>query len=87
MSPFQIKIMLHHYCTTSQPYDGEESATAVASTIQELVKDEMLLFSFPENTSNYKITEKGKAYVEKLMSIPLPVETTVWTFPEDDHDI
>lgn len=83
MSPFQIKIMLHYH-TTPRPYDGTEGATAVASTTQELVRAEMLC---PAPDINYQLTKKGTVYVEKLMSTPYPIATTVWTFPEDNHDI
>lgn len=83
MSSFQINIMLHYY-TTPRPYDGEESDEAIASTTQELVKARML---YPAPNISYQLTKKGTVYVEKLISIPYPIETTVWAFPEDDHDI
>ncbi len=72
MSPLQIRLMVDYYVSV---VDFVESIQAA----NELVKLGMLQVVGSDVTS-YKITDKGKAYVGKLCSIPIPTETTVYTF-------
>lgn len=81
MSPLQIRIMLHYY-TNPEAWDGSSAVTW--DCVDELAGNGMLKI----NTTKpiVEITDKGSAYVNKLCSIPIPVETTTYTFPVEDEE-
>jgi len=82
MSPLQIRIMLH-YSYSAVKWD--EDSSAAKGAIDGFVINGMLN-SKAGLPPAYSITDKGKAYVKKLCSIPIPVETTTYTFPVEGEE-
>lgn len=84
MTPLHIQIMLHYYCTVT-PYAENDtqhrySAATIAYT-QQLVNADMLTSSTCKDV--YVVTEKGRAYIEALKAVQMPVEKTIWVQPGD----
>ena len=82
MSPLQIRIMLHY---SYSAVDWEEGSSAAKSALRNFVCDGML-YCNTDSTTKHFITEKGKAYVNKLCSIPIPVETITYSFVENEDE-
>lgn len=61
------------------------NADQIAEHCQGLISMGLLEYKqpTPENATSYKVTEKGVAYLESLLSVPLPESRTVWktTYP------
>lgn len=75
MTPLQLQMMLHYYAI-AEPYACRQSDHANSPEVmrqrEELIVDkliEVVLTSF----SGYQCTARGKAYVEMLCAMPLPV--------------
>ena len=80
MSPLQIRIMLHYYTTSG------DTLEAWPESVVELVDIGMLNYDSDFHVeAHYTITDKGRAYVSKLCSIPIPVETTTYTFVKGEE--
>ena len=83
MTPLEIEILLHYYCTRSDYRNGDFSAPAVRDAIDAFNGDLSLLCREetlqPERT--YKVTERGEAYIKFLCALPLPV--CVWMIPKE----
>ena len=72
MTPLEIGILLHYHYSTEDYRQGDFSAPAVRSTIDEF-RDKLNLLgpsAYPGQT--YQLTDRGKAYVRALCSLPLP---------------
>lgn len=71
MSPFEINIILHIYAS-AEPVGERYAGCLTAETLKRFVSLDLIdRGDFP------KITSKGVAYVEMLMSTPFPVEKFV----------
>lgn len=94
MTPLLIEIVLHYHCRADDYRGGDYSAPAVREGIDWL-RDEARLIEFvPEDARSlsrgtwgyipaaYRLTERGKTYVEALQSMPLPVQ--VWVMPKEE---
>lgn len=87
MSPLQIEILLHYYYSR-QPhiYTGSDSA---AEAFGYLVGNDMLRDRFSgmpciAGELRYELTDKGRFYIEYILSLPLPVEKTVYSIETKD---
>jgi len=81
MTPLKITMMLHYYAIAA-PYSEHNLAHARSSAVheqrQELLTDGMI-FQDDGRESGWGVTEKGRAYVDALLAIPLPV--CKWVIP------
>lgn len=81
MTPLQITMMLHYHAL-AQPYALHEPQHARSPAVFEqrssLIRDEMLALD-PDSMSGYRVTERGRAYVEALCALPLPIKK--WIMP------
>ena len=82
MSPLQIKIMLHYYAI---PTDWEDDSDASAQALGGFIRNGMLGYD-RSDTPNHFITHKGQAYVNHILAVPIPVETTPYTFPGEQEE-
>lgn len=66
-----IQIMLHHHAI-AEPYalrdPGHANSEATRAYHQDLVKQNMLIHDLAWH-SHYRVTEKGRAYVEALKEV------------------
>jgi len=79
ISPLGIGIILHYYAIARDYRDGDFSAPAVKDMINRLLEDDILEpIPLEENEFilTYRITERGRAYVNKILSLEYPVQ--VW---------
>ena len=84
MSPLEIEILLHYYSDFQTDYqDGDFSAPSVQDAIERF-RDELNLLEPTQSMDvyhdpHYRITERGRVFVEALCNMPLPVKT--WFMP------
>lgn len=69
-TPYQIEIVLHHYCSKA-PFPRRD-APAYGSTVADLVHDGILIDS--KDGTAIAATEMGNALVEMWCNTPLPVQ-------------
>lgn len=82
MSPLQIEILLHYYCSPGDYRDGDFSAPAVRETIDNFRGVDEMLRGCESGSRTYRLTDRGLAYVDALMRLPLPRK--VWAMPSLD---
>lgn len=84
MTPLHIQIMLHYYCQV-KPYAEKEPehrySEATQNYTQQLIHYGMLTYSQCKDV--FVVTEKGKAYVDALKAIKVPVEKIIYVQPGD----
>ena len=78
MSPLEIKIMLHYYAMPTA-WEGDSDAEVIA--LGDFIRNGMLGCD-KSDTPKHFITHKGYAYVDKLLSIPVPTERVTYSFEE-----
>jgi hypothetical protein len=86
LTPLHIRILLHYYYAASQW--GEESKSDSLQEFQcELCRMELLRHTKKDDV--YSITDRGRAHVEALKSLPLPelktVEKWVTPYPAEEN--
>lgn len=71
MTPLQIEILLHYYTRTGEYRDGDFSAPAVREAIVNFVTQLRLLgLVVSPGGPGLELTDRGLAYVERLLSVP-----------------
>lgn len=82
MTPFEISIMLHYYTRVDDFRCGDFSAQAAGDALTSFL-DLGLLREVPYTeggrAADYGITDRGRAYVEALKAVPLPIQK--WVMP------
>ena len=75
MTPLMIEILLHYYSCARDYRNGDFSAPAVREAIDWFRGEAGMLntHSVRDSDATYSLTDKGKFYVEYLLSIPIPV--------------
>ena len=84
MSPLEIEILLHYYYCPGDYQDGDFSAPAAVQNAIESFRDELNLLEPTQSMDvyhdpHYRITERGRVFVEVLCNMPLPVKQ--WVMP------
>lgn len=74
MSPLKIEIMLWHYAHGEDHPNALKGMNAWVDAFRDLLANDMLSNCNTENGMSLRITERGRAYVDFLMSVPLPVQ-------------
>ena len=73
MSPLEIRIMLHYFYSP-EDWSGQEDEQFVSTILNRFVRMGLLEQAADGyECAQYKITEKGTAYVEMLKDVPIPV--------------
>jgi hypothetical protein len=87
MTPLEIEIILHYGTRAYDFREGDFSAPAVRSTIDEFRTSPADLLE-PETDSSmgrtYRLTERGRFYFDELCKLPLPEYVLV--MPKRDAD-
>ena len=82
MTPFETYLLLWYYDPTNVPRpDWQHGRTR--GLVRELCNESGLLTKTSELNvvAAFDLTEKGKFYVEHLLSAQLPVQKSYWTIP------
>jgi hypothetical protein len=74
MSPYEIEVMLHYYSLTSDYPDIVDNPPVWRPTIEAFIEQGMLRerANDPRDCC-YFITDRGRAYVEHLCEVQLPI--------------
>ncbi len=73
MTPLALEIIIHYYYSPEDYREGDASAPAVKDTICSLFKNGLLEAAESSSSCKYRITDKGKFYVEEgLCKVPFP---------------
>jgi hypothetical protein len=80
-TPLHISIMLHYF-TTPTLIEHASSISTVEFTL-ELIREGLLASTNTVTTihtinNKYRVTDKGKAFINKILSTPIPVKVTTW---------
>ncbi len=80
MTPLEIEILLHYYTRAAGDYrDGDFSAPAVKDVI-DWFKGSLLEDNPDDAGTAYRITDRGRAYIEALTDVQLPIQK--WVMPD-----
>jgi len=71
MTPYEIKLLVHHYCT-EDPYP--QHSEILSDTLRIFIDNGLIEQVIPED--HYKITDRGMAHIDQLCNISWP--TQVW---------
>ena len=90
MTFLEIKMLIHYAVSGTDYRDGDFSAPAVRHTIDVFRGEFGLLESIEEEEHDgttkllpmYRITERGRVFVEALARVPLPEQA--WVMPETE---
>lgn len=90
MTPLELSILIHYRGGANDFRDGDFSAPAVREALEhfrttlgliEYDNTETKPFSFNE-TRTYRLTERGRVFVDALCGAPLPIQA--WVMPSED---
>jgi hypothetical protein len=81
MTPFEIDVLLHYYTRPTDHEVLQRNPPIWTETRTRFVADGLLEVSSNRCTA-FKITDRGRAYVEALQRVPLPIQK--WVQPEAD---
>jgi hypothetical protein len=72
LSPFEMKMLLHHACSP-EPFETRATADLVSQSLAHLHGAGLIdRVDFPS------ATDKGRAWIAKALSTPLPVQEWIW---------
>ena len=77
MTSLEIEILLHYFCRIGDYSISQE----LSRTIDRLLELE-LLYEDILGDRNYMLSDRGEAYVQALLSLPLPVKK--WEIPQEE---
>jgi hypothetical protein len=80
MTPYEIEVMLWYYCRCEDHEDMSRNPPVWRPTIDQFMRDGMLVAGSDRNDMCYSITERGKAYVDHLCAVQIPI--CKWVQPE-----
>ena len=72
-SPNEINVLLHYYVTTDNHPNIQYPA--IRAAVEMYVNQGIL-------SRDNQVTEKGKLFIETILSTPFPCWCRTWTFPE-----
>lgn len=82
MPPLMVIILLHYHCSVSKfGNEGYPDAPAVLEFKARLVRLGAMRPLGPDESSHgedYAVTDKGRAWVEKICAAPEPVQRIIW---------
>jgi hypothetical protein len=81
MSPFDIGVLLHYYAHVDDHPRMRDNPPVWRQTVEWMLADDLLMASTDEAVT-YQITERGRAYVNALQAVPLPVSKWITEWPK-----
>lgn len=84
MTPFELEILLHMYCTPTNPPAFERRPPILVETLASFVHENLIEDAPPEEKGHqdycdFRLTERGKAYIQHVLAVPFPV--VKWVLP------
>jgi DNA-binding PadR family transcriptional regulator len=84
MTPYEIKLLLHYFTTPDDHPDVERDPPVWRPTIQQFLADGLLEHGDERDEATYRISDRGKAFCEALLVVPLPVMRWVTPWPKSE---
>ena len=85
-SPLVLEIILHYYCCPKDFPRMDENIPSIVDAVDYLERNEIIRTVPKTNTkTTYKITEKGKAFVDELCQTPFPTLKREWVVVREDE--
>src|SRR5689334_11400944 len=76
LSPFEMKVLLHYHVS---PLAFRSNATQELVNTSHMTLTNAGLLNYGMNTPHgYEISEKGRSWLHRALSTPLPVQKWVW---------
>lgn len=72
--------MIAAYCGSSK-MDTYSDADTYRNQVKDLLDNKMIILSLISPGYNYRITDKGKFWLEYVLNLPYPVSEQVWRIP------
>ena len=73
LTPLHVEIIMHHYIS---PGSFRADTETIRSYRQYWIEEGCIEYNGGETT--YVVTDKGKAWIEKILSTPMPTQKWVW---------
>ena len=82
ITPLCLEILLHYFWSSEDYQQGDFSALAVREAIDHFRDRTKMLEAVPDELRHrtYRLTARGHAYIEHILSIPFP--ECRWEIPE-----
>jgi hypothetical protein len=81
VTPYEIGIMLHYYAHVGDSPERERGAPIWSETLHDFLINGLLEPSHAPGGAVYRITPKGRAFVEALQQVPLPEQVWITRWP------
>jgi len=78
VTPLHLAILIHHFTSETSPFSH---FPATREYTQELVEAKILEPILGALDNLYRVTSRGKVWMEMLKSTPLPARVDSWTDP------
>lgn len=73
MSPLEVRVMLHYHCSLTD-WEGPEDKNFMFKLHQKMIRQDMLARAREDEFGpQYLITPKGRAYVQMVLDVPVPI--------------
>lgn len=80
MNPYEIAVLLHYYVKCTDHPDIERTPPIWRPTIERFQSLDLLKVGIEGAERVYDLTDRGRVYIEKLLTIPLPEQS--WGYPD-----
>jgi hypothetical protein len=83
MTPFELDILLHYYGCADDHEVIEKNPPIWSMTLAAFIEEDLLTANLPggEWHGQYRLTERGRAYIRMVLKVPLPVQ--LWVHPDE----
>ena len=75
MTPYELELVLHFHCSKSE--FARADAAGYRGTVDSLI--DIGIVAYADDAGVGELTDKGRAYVKLLCSMPIPVQG--WSIP------
>lgn len=82
MTPFELDILLHYFACADDHPVVHRNPPIWPETRDAFIAEDLMADNLPDSgrTATYRLTERGRAYIEFVLAVPLPVNT--WQLPQ-----
>lgn len=77
----QLSVIMSAYCGNGMYSEGFPNTETFKKQVDILLQEEIIELNYILTNYKYKITDKGKSYLDAILSTPFPVEIKSWKIP------
>ena len=82
MTPFELDILLHYHCIAKDCRACVENVPIWPQTRDWMLSEGLLKTPSRMDSRTYDLTERGEAYIQAVLAMPLPVSK--WVIPQPE---